>query len=73
LPSNSSISASAVDIDYCHRTLHKIHNFIEAQQEKMGFKTFFRQGEMTTLLKSCTAGLDQALDVFMVSSGVDEA
>jgi hypothetical protein len=39
---------------------------VEAQQEKFGFKMFLRQGEMTTLLKSCTAGLDQAVDVFMV-------
>jgi hypothetical protein len=42
---------------------------VEAQQEKMGFKTFFRQGEMTTLLKSCTTGLDQALHAFLVNSG----
>jgi hypothetical protein len=40
---------------------------VEAQQGKMGIKMLFRQGEMTTLLKSCTAGLDQALDVFMVN------
>jgi hypothetical protein len=40
---------------------------VEAQQEKMGIKMFFRQAEMTTLLKSCTAGLEQALDVFRVS------
>jgi hypothetical protein len=63
----------AMDIDYCCRTLHKIHNFVEAQQEKMRFKTFFRQGEMTALLKSCTAGLEQALAVFTVSSCVVEA
>jgi hypothetical protein len=69
LPSTCNISASGIDIDYCHRTLHKIYNFVEAQQEKMGFKTFFRQGEMTTLLKDCTTGLDQALEVFMVCLG----
>jgi hypothetical protein len=34
----------------------------------MGIKTFFRQGEMTALLKSCTTGLDQAVGVFMVIS-----
>ncbi|KAJ6583437.1 hypothetical protein DFH09DRAFT_1275203 [Mycena vulgaris] len=48
-------------------TLHKIHTFVEAQQEKIGFKMFFRQAEMTTLLKSCTSGIDQAVDVFMVN------
>ncbi|KAJ6493488.1 hypothetical protein DFH09DRAFT_1104483 [Mycena vulgaris] len=53
-------------------TLHKIHTFVDAQQEKIGFKMFFRQGEMTALLKSCTAGLDQAVAVFMVN-GVDMA
>ncbi|KAJ7434558.1 hypothetical protein FB451DRAFT_1109905 [Mycena latifolia] len=52
------------------QTLHKIHTFVEAQQEKIGIKMFFRQGEMTTLLKSCTAGLDQAIEVFTVN-GVD--
>jgi hypothetical protein len=40
---------------------------VEAQQEKMGFKMLFQQGEMATLLKSCTSGLEQALEVFMVS------
>ncbi|KAJ7466358.1 hypothetical protein FB451DRAFT_1260710 [Mycena latifolia] len=48
-------------------TLHKIHTFVEAQQGKMGIKLVFRQGEMTTLLKSCTLGLEQALDIFMVN------
>jgi hypothetical protein len=39
---------------------------VEGQQEKMGIKMFFRQGEMAALLKGCTAGLDQAVDVFLV-------
>jgi hypothetical protein len=39
---------------------------VEAQQEKIGFKMFFRQGEMTALLKGCTSGLNQAFEVFMV-------
>jgi hypothetical protein len=42
---------------------------VEAQQEKIAFKMFFWQGEMSSLLKSCTAGLDQAVDAFMVNSG----
>jgi hypothetical protein len=40
---------------------------VEAQQVKKGIKMFFRLVEMNTLLKSCTTGLDQALDVFMVN------
>jgi hypothetical protein len=34
---------------------------------------FFRQGEMSALLKGCIAGLDLATDAFMVifGSGVD--
>jgi hypothetical protein len=40
---------------------------VEAQQEKIGIKMFFRQNEITALLKSCTAGLEQAIGVFMVS------
>jgi hypothetical protein len=42
---------------------------VEAQQEKMGIKMFFRQGEMTTMLRSCRLGLDQALEAFMVTAG----
>jgi hypothetical protein len=55
-----------METDNYHRTLHKIHTFVEAQQEKIGVKMVFRQGEMTALLKSCTAGLDQAVEIFMV-------
>ncbi|KAJ6580568.1 hypothetical protein DFH09DRAFT_1309885 [Mycena vulgaris] len=47
-------------------TLHKIHTFVEAQQEQSRIKQFFRQGEMNTLLKACNLGLDQALEVFKV-------
>jgi hypothetical protein len=42
---------------------------VEAQQEKIGIKMLFRQGEMTALLKGCTTGLQQALDAFMVNLG----
>jgi hypothetical protein len=41
-----------------------IHTFVEAQQEKIKFRMFFRQGEMTTLLNSRTTQLNQALDVY---------
>ncbi|KAJ6538039.1 P-loop containing nucleoside triphosphate hydrolase protein [Mycena capillaripes] len=47
-------------------TLHKIHTYVGAQLEKSRIKQFFRQGEMSTLLKACYAGLEQALDVFKV-------
>ncbi|KAJ7448550.1 hypothetical protein FB451DRAFT_1147529, partial [Mycena latifolia] len=47
-------------------TLQKIHTFVEAQQEKSKLKQFLRQGEMSTLLKSCRQGLARALEVFKV-------
>ncbi|KAJ6603320.1 hypothetical protein DFH09DRAFT_1458747 [Mycena vulgaris] len=48
------------------QTLHKIHTFVEAQQDGNKIKQFFRQAEMNTLLKDCRAGLQQAVDVFKV-------
>ncbi|KAJ7487095.1 P-loop containing nucleoside triphosphate hydrolase protein, partial [Mycena latifolia] len=47
-------------------TLHKIHNFIEAEQEKSKIKHFFHQGEMKSLLKACHTGLEQALEMFKI-------
>ncbi|KAJ7457430.1 hypothetical protein FB451DRAFT_1509709 [Mycena latifolia] len=47
-------------------TLHKVHTFVEAEQEKSKIKQFFRQGEMRTLLKACHRGLEQALPVFKI-------
>ncbi|KAJ7455166.1 hypothetical protein FB451DRAFT_1143972 [Mycena latifolia] len=47
-------------------TLHKIHTFIEAEQEKSKIKQFFRQGEIKTLLKACHTGLEQALEIFKI-------
>ncbi|KAJ7900489.1 hypothetical protein B0H13DRAFT_2517813 [Mycena leptocephala] len=49
------------------RTLHKIHTFVEAQQKGSILKNFFRQGEMSTLLKDCKAGLQQGFEFFQVS------
>jgi hypothetical protein len=46
------------------RTLHKIHTFIEAQQNRSKLKRFLGQGDMTTLLKDCKAGLQQSQEVF---------
>ncbi|KAJ7925559.1 P-loop containing nucleoside triphosphate hydrolase protein [Mycena leptocephala] len=48
-------------------TLHKIHTFVEAQQNGSKVKKFFRQGEMSTLLNDCKAGLQQGFEFFQVS------
>ncbi|KAJ7863007.1 hypothetical protein B0H13DRAFT_1899799 [Mycena leptocephala] len=50
------------------RTLHKIHTFVEAQQKGSKVQRFFRQGEMSTLLKECKAGLQQGLDFFQIEN-----
>ncbi|KAF8197664.1 hypothetical protein K438DRAFT_1933714 [Mycena galopus ATCC 62051] len=47
-------------------TLHKIHTFVEAQQSDSRVKKFLRQGEITTLLKDCRAGLKHGLESFQI-------
>ncbi|KAJ6538915.1 hypothetical protein B0H10DRAFT_1971304 [Mycena sp. CBHHK59/15] len=47
-------------------TLHKIHTFVEAQQDRSRIRQFFRQGEMSILLRDCNAGLQQVLEAFQV-------
>ncbi|KAJ7042184.1 hypothetical protein C8F04DRAFT_1252162 [Mycena alexandri] len=47
-------------------TLHKIHTFVEAQQSGSKVKRFFRQGELSVLLKDCKAGLQQGFDFFNI-------
>ncbi|KAJ7818565.1 hypothetical protein B0H13DRAFT_2455061 [Mycena leptocephala] len=49
-------------------TLHKIHTFVEAQQKGSKVKSFFHQGEMSTLLKECKAGLQQGFVIFQIDS-----
>ncbi|KAJ7800129.1 hypothetical protein B0H13DRAFT_1932770 [Mycena leptocephala] len=49
-------------------TLHKIHAFVEAQQNGSKVKSFFRQGEMSTLLKECKAGLQQGFAIFQIDT-----
>ncbi|KAJ7452318.1 hypothetical protein FB451DRAFT_1374162 [Mycena latifolia] len=44
-------------------TLHKIHTFVEAQQDGNKIKSFFHQTETKTLLSKCRAGLEQALQI----------
>ncbi|KAJ7131097.1 hypothetical protein C8R44DRAFT_850013, partial [Mycena epipterygia] len=51
-------------------TLHKIHTFIEAQLDGNIIKYFFCQNEMNTLRKDCQAGLEEALRVFTVETGL---
>ncbi|KAJ7108402.1 hypothetical protein C8R43DRAFT_1243567 [Mycena crocata] len=51
-------------------TLHKIHTFVEAQQDGSKIKNFFRQGQMNTLLKECRIGLEQAHEVFKFETGL---
>ncbi|KAJ7134079.1 hypothetical protein C8R43DRAFT_1239369, partial [Mycena crocata] len=43
------------------QTLHKIHVFVEGQQEGGRVKQFFRQVQMNTMLKDSKLGLQQAL------------
>ncbi|KAJ7792820.1 hypothetical protein B0H13DRAFT_1935619 [Mycena leptocephala] len=47
-------------------TLHKIHTFVEAQQNSSKLKKFFHQSEMGTLFKDCKAGLQQGFEIFQV-------
>ncbi|KAJ7714295.1 hypothetical protein B0H14DRAFT_2644495 [Mycena olivaceomarginata] len=50
-------------------TLHKIHTFVEAQQEGLKMKTLFRHAEMNALLKDCRNGLQDAFNAFKVEVG----
>ncbi|KAK7018146.1 hypothetical protein R3P38DRAFT_2784003 [Favolaschia claudopus] len=50
-----------VSIGEFTRTLQKTHTFIEAQQDGNKLRSFFRQTEMSSLLKDCQTGLEQAL------------
>ncbi|KAJ7933215.1 hypothetical protein B0H13DRAFT_1856247 [Mycena leptocephala] len=54
--------------NFATKTLHKIHTFLEAQQKGSKVKKFFRQGEMSTLLKECKAELQQMLDFFQIKT-----
>ncbi|KAJ7026948.1 hypothetical protein C8F04DRAFT_1295749 [Mycena alexandri] len=47
-------------------TLHKIHTFVEAQQSSSRVKKFFRQGELSVLLKACKEGLQQRFNFFNI-------
>ncbi|KAJ7478196.1 hypothetical protein FB451DRAFT_182425 [Mycena latifolia] len=49
-------------------TLHNIHTYVEAQQDGTRFKHLFRRSEMTTLLKDCHRGLQEAHEVFKIEA-----
>ncbi|KAJ7462917.1 hypothetical protein FB451DRAFT_1494989 [Mycena latifolia] len=51
-------------------TLHKIHTFVEAQEDGSKIKSFFRQTQTKTLLSECRAGLQQALEVFETETNI---
>ncbi|KAJ7452573.1 hypothetical protein FB451DRAFT_1185678 [Mycena latifolia] len=52
------------------RTLHKIHMYVEMQQDGNKIKHFLRHSEISTLLKDCRDGLQQALDVFKIDNTI---
>ncbi|KAJ7455432.1 hypothetical protein FB451DRAFT_1516019, partial [Mycena latifolia] len=49
-------------------TLHKINTFVESQQDGTRFKHLFRRNEMTTLLKDCRRGLQEAHEAFKIEA-----
>ncbi|KAJ7474960.1 hypothetical protein FB451DRAFT_1465264 [Mycena latifolia] len=51
-------------------TIHKIHTFVEAQQDGSRIKSFFRQTETKTLLSECQVRLQQALEVFKTQTNI---
>ncbi|KAJ7442841.1 hypothetical protein FB451DRAFT_1376850 [Mycena latifolia] len=67
-PQGSLPPATLDHIGKFTNTLHKIHTFVEGQQEKSRFKHFLRQSEMRILFKECQAGLQQALELFKIET-----
>ncbi|KAJ6549262.1 hypothetical protein DFH09DRAFT_1087018 [Mycena vulgaris] len=51
-------------------TIHKIHTFVEAQRDGSKIKNFFRQSEMTALLKECQRDVQQAQEVFKIETAI---
>ncbi|KAJ7082786.1 hypothetical protein C8R44DRAFT_894699 [Mycena epipterygia] len=52
-------------------TFHKVHAYMEAQQEGNKIKHFFHQSEMKTLLNECRIGLQQAVDIFKLEGAIN--
>ncbi|KAJ7495086.1 hypothetical protein FB451DRAFT_1163820 [Mycena latifolia] len=66
-----SLDPTALDhVGKFTETLHKIHTFVEAQQDRSKIMHFFRQTETKTLLGECRAGLLQAFEVFKTEIGI---
>ncbi|KAJ7462930.1 hypothetical protein FB451DRAFT_1180570 [Mycena latifolia] len=51
-------------------TLHKIHTFVEVQQDGSKIKSFFRQTGTKPLLNECRVGLQEAFDVFKTETNI---
>ncbi|KAJ7805390.1 hypothetical protein B0H14DRAFT_3153446 [Mycena olivaceomarginata] len=49
-------------------TLHKIYTFLEGQQDGNRIKYLFHNNEVQKLFRDCHTGLDQALEVFEVTT-----
>ncbi|KAJ7038964.1 hypothetical protein C8F04DRAFT_997529, partial [Mycena alexandri] len=64
----SFIGVTIRTTELMHRTLHKIHTFIEAQQTGSKVWWFLRRGEFSALLKDCKAGLQEGLNFFQIKS-----
>ncbi|KAJ7146664.1 hypothetical protein C8R44DRAFT_845711 [Mycena epipterygia] len=56
---------------YLTETLHKIHAFMDAQQDGNKIKHFFRQSEMKTLLNECRIRLQQTVDMFKIAGAIN--
>ncbi|KAF8143239.1 hypothetical protein K438DRAFT_2109980 [Mycena galopus ATCC 62051] len=54
-------------------TLHKIYTYIETQQEGNKIKNLFRSSEIKQLLQDCHAGLNQAIEVFIILGVFNES
>ncbi|KAJ7467669.1 hypothetical protein FB451DRAFT_395488 [Mycena latifolia] len=67
-PQGSLLPSTLDQIGKFTNTLHKIHTFVEGQQEKNRIRHFLQQREMRMLLKDCRAGLEYALEVFKVET-----
>ncbi|KAJ7107165.1 hypothetical protein C8R43DRAFT_1243739 [Mycena crocata] len=64
MPSGDLPASSLYDVAKFTETLHKIHTFVEAQQEAPKLKHLFRNTEMKTLLSECRTGLHLSLEGF---------
>jgi hypothetical protein len=62
----TGLSSCQPQLNWDPSTLQKILVFAEAQQGGNKIRQFFRQAELARLLKDCQAGLQHAVDAFMV-------